>query len=79
MKTEIEESMTVKDLLERYSNLIQTFIDMKLLCAGCPADAFHTLADVAKEYGLDQREFLADLQKAAADAPPHSNYSEDHV
>jgi hybrid cluster-associated redox disulfide protein len=71
MKTVINEAMTVKELLDDQPHLLQRFIDLKLMCAGCPADAFHSLADVAKEYGLDQREFLADLQKAIGSAAGH--------
>jgi len=63
MKPRLRETVTVKELLEQHPNLLQTFIDMKLMCVGCPADAFHTLAEVAGEYGLDRREFLAGLQK----------------
>ena len=71
MKTAINETMTVKELLDDHPHLLQRFIDLKLMCAGCPADAFHSLADVAKEYGLDQREFLADLQKTIGSAAGH--------
>ncbi len=64
MKPRLRETVTVKELLEQHPNLLQTFIDMKRMCVGCPADAFHTLAEVAGEYGLDRREFFAGLQKS---------------
>lgn len=45
--------ITVKKLLNRYPSLIQLFMDFDLLCVGCPAEAFHTLSDVAREYNLN--------------------------
>lgn len=63
--------MTVKELLDHHPHLLQTFIDLKLMCAGCPADAFHSLAEVAKAYGLDQCAFLADLQETIGPAAGH--------
>jgi hypothetical protein len=44
------------------------------VCAGCPADLFLNLADVAKEYGLDQRAFLDDPQKAIGSAGGHHHH-----
>jgi hybrid cluster-associated redox disulfide protein len=53
MKPFLSREMTVKDLLDRYPQLLQLFMEMGLLCPGCPTEAFHTLEDVAREYHLD--------------------------
>jgi len=53
MKPFLSREITVKDLLDRYPQLLQLFMELGLLCPGCPAEAFHTLADVAREYHLD--------------------------
>jgi hypothetical protein len=37
------------------------------MCVGCPADAFHNLSDVAKEYNLDKRKLMARLEKVVDD------------
>ncbi len=50
--------VTVKELLERHPQLSHMFLDMGMLCAGCPAEAFHTLAEVAQEYELDMDQLL---------------------
>lgn len=76
MPTSIKGTMTVKEVLDRHPHLLQTFIDMKLMCVGCPADAFHTLAEVAGEYGLDRREFLSGLQKSIEAAAMRHQQSE---
>ncbi len=56
--------ITVKDLLDRYPRLMQTFMNMELLCVGCPAEGFHTLADVAQENHLDLNQLLQRIYKA---------------
>ncbi len=56
MNSTISTDITIKELLECYPQLLQTFMDMGLKCVGCSTEAFHTLEDVAREYhlGLDQ-------------------------
>ena len=50
--------ITVKELLDRYPKLLQEFLYFGLLCAGCPAEAFHTVEDIAKEYGYDPNKLI---------------------
>ncbi|MGA8281034.1 MAG: DUF1858 domain-containing protein [Desulfobacterales bacterium] len=64
METQLSSDITVKDLLDRYPQLLRTFMDLGLLCVGCPTEAFHTLADVAREYRLYQDQLLHRLQHA---------------
>jgi len=63
----ISTDITVKALLERHPQLLQTFLDMGLMCAGCPTEAFHTLKDVAREYHLDLSQLLKSLYGAIGD------------
>lgn len=67
MTTRISPEITVKDLLDRYPQLRQLFMDIGLLCLGCPAEAFHTLEDVAREYRLDMDQFLARIEMVIGD------------
>ncbi|MGA8020529.1 MAG: hypothetical protein WCA42_16795 [Desulfobacterales bacterium] len=64
METQLSSDITVKDLLDRYPQLLRTFMDLGLLCVGFPTEAFHTLADVAREYRLYQDQLLHRLQHA---------------
>ena len=64
MRICISESTTIQELLNFYPYLLPTFIDLGLMCVGCPADAFHNLADVAKEYGMDKKELITRLEAA---------------
>ncbi|WP_155316006.1 DUF1858 domain-containing protein [Desulfosarcina alkanivorans] len=49
----LSRDITVKALLDRHPRLLPLFMELGLPCPGCPAEAFHTLADVAREYHLD--------------------------
>ncbi|MCF8127708.1 MAG: DUF1858 domain-containing protein [Deltaproteobacteria bacterium] len=62
--------ITVKELLDRYPQALQPLMDLGLLCVGCPAEAFHTLADVAREYHLDPNQLLRRIHKAIQDEAP---------
>lgn len=61
---------TVKDVLDRYPGLLSTFMDLGLLCLGCPTEAFHTLSDVAREYHLDPDELLRRLDEDVREDEP---------
>ncbi len=55
--------ITVKELLDRYPKLIQAFMNLGLLCVGCPAEAFHTMINVANEYGYEPNELLEHFER----------------
>ena len=58
VNSNISTGITIKELLDRYPQVLQMFLDMELMCVGCPAETFHTLIDVAREYHLDRHQFL---------------------
>jgi hybrid cluster-associated redox disulfide protein len=47
----IDPEMTIQELLNQYPRATALFIARRMLCVGCPAQAFHTLADVARFHG----------------------------
>jgi len=57
------QDITIKVLLDRYPYLLKLFMDLGFLCLGCPAEAFHTLEDVAREYGYDLDILIQHIQK----------------
>lgn len=57
----LEVNMTVHELLRDHPSAMDVFIERKMLCVGCPAQAFHTLSEVARIYGLDGKSFMASL------------------
>jgi hybrid cluster-associated redox disulfide protein len=64
MQPRLSLNITVKELMDRHPQLLRQFMDLGLLCVGCPTEAFHTLTDVAREYGLDPNQLLHQLQHA---------------
>jgi len=63
MSTRISADISIKKLLDQYPMLLQTFIDLGLLCVGCPTEAFHTVEDIAKEYGYDPNKLTQYFQR----------------
>jgi hypothetical protein len=45
-------------------------MDMGLLCVGCPAEEFHDLTDVSREYRLDKDKLLYRLQQSIENSVP---------
>lgn len=65
----IDGTTTVKEVLINHPGVISFFIRRKMLCVGCPAEMFHTIKDVANNYGLLLEELLKDIQEVI-DAQP---------
>jgi hybrid cluster-associated redox disulfide protein len=64
MQPRLSLHLTVKELMDRHPQVLKRFMDLGLMCVGCPTEAFHTLTDVAREYGLDPDQLLHRLQHA---------------
>ena len=56
--------MTIRELLERHPRATAAFIKRRMLCVGCPAQAFHALEDAARIHGST----MDDLRAAIRDA-----------
>jgi hybrid cluster-associated redox disulfide protein len=63
----LDSKMTVSELIKAHPSVMDVFIKRKMLCVGCPTDTFHTLADVARIYGIVLKELLKDLRGAIDD------------
>ena len=42
-------------------------MDLGLLCIGCPAEAFHTVGNIAKMYGFDLNTLVHKINRAIQD------------
>ena len=65
----ISAQWTVKEVLDRYPQTLPAFLQLQLLCVGCPTEAFHTLADVAREYDLRIEDLLERIRSTIAERP----------
>ena len=59
--------ISVKELIDQYPTLIKSFMDLGLLCIGCPAEAFHTVEDIAKEYGYELNTLVHEINRVIQD------------
>jgi hybrid cluster-associated redox disulfide protein len=60
----IDSKMTIQELLGHHPCATAAFIKRRRLCVGCPAQAFHALADVARIHGCT----IDDLSDAIREA-----------
>ena len=77
MVPNISSHTTIGELLERYPQLIHLFMEMELMCVGCPAEGFHTIEDVSREYHLDLDRLLENISKVVRDDRVLSGLSPD--
>jgi hybrid cluster-associated redox disulfide protein len=61
----IDSEITVGELISRHPSVIRVFIQRKMLCVGCPVEAFHTLEDAARFHGILLVPLIQDLENAA--------------
>lgn len=62
--------LTVAEVLSQWPATIPVFLRHQTACVGCVMARFETLDEVAAIYGLDQRQFVAELRRAAEPEPP---------
>jgi len=60
----LDSKITIKALLENHPGALAVFIERRMLCVGCPTEAYHSLEDVARIHGCDLQDLLNSLQKA---------------
>jgi hybrid cluster-associated redox disulfide protein len=60
----IDSKMTIQELLGHHPCATAAFIKRRRLCVGCPAQAFHTLEDVACIHGGTVDDLRAAIRKA---------------
>jgi hybrid cluster-associated redox disulfide protein len=61
---ELDSSLTVEEVLERWPQTAPVFNHYRSACVGCALSPFCTLEDVAGTYHLNLTIFLADLRAA---------------
>ena len=67
MNSILSSDITVKELLDHHPQALQLFMDLGLLCVGCPTEGFHTLVDVAREYHLELNQLLQNIHETIDD------------
>ena len=61
---ELEESMVITEVFNRWPATTQVFIKHRMACVGCPMSKYSTLEDAIHIYKLSPESFLAELRRA---------------
>ncbi len=65
MTTEkITEKMNIREVIEKYPEVIPVFQKYNMGCIGCIAASFEKLSDIASVHGIDVKTFVDDLNNA---------------
>lgn len=64
MRTEGFIDMPVSEIMRRWPSTIGVFLDLDMVCVGCPIGVFHTLLEAADEHGLDLEMLVAEVSAA---------------
>ena len=62
---QISQYWTVSEILKKYPETRQVFIERKTLCLGCYLARFCNLKEVAQDYSLEIETLVHEIQKAA--------------
>jgi hybrid cluster-associated redox disulfide protein len=66
----IESTMSAEDLMKKWPATIEVFVRHRMACVGCPASAFHSIAECCKEYRLSLPNFMIEIEYAVAGTTP---------
>ena len=55
-------ALSVADLLERFPQAALVLVSYRMACVGCDIAAFHTVAEAAAIYRVDQERFVQELE-----------------
>lgn len=74
-KPKITKEMTIKEVVQKYPQVVTVFIDYGLHCVGCPLAQGESIEDAVKLHQIDIEKLLEDLNEVANKMPPRKKYS----
>ncbi len=60
----ITKEMNIREVIEKYPEVIPIFQKYNMGCIGCIAASFEKLSDIASVHGVDVKTFVNDLNNA---------------
>ena len=60
----ITKEMNIREVIEKYPEVIPIFQKYNMGCIGCIAASFEKLSDIASVHGVDVKTFVNDLNEA---------------
>jgi hybrid cluster-associated redox disulfide protein len=58
--------MPIDTVMRRWPATIAVLLRHHMLCVGCPIGGFHTVPEACWEHGVDEAEFVTELERAIA-------------
>ena len=59
----ITENMNIREVIEKYPQVVPVFHKYNIGCIGCIAASFERISDIAIVHGLDVKKFVDELNK----------------
>ena len=66
----ITAEMSIEEVATKYPQTIKVFFQHGMQCTGCYICGFHSIAESAKEYGVELEPLLNDLNDAIIERDP---------
>ena len=60
----ITEDMNIKEVLEKYPEVVAIFQKYNMGCIGCIAASFEKISDITAVHGVDSKKFVEELNAA---------------
>jgi hybrid cluster-associated redox disulfide protein len=60
----ITEEMNIREVIEKYPEVVPIFQKYNMGCIGCIAASFEKLSDIASVHGVNVKTFVNDLNEA---------------
>jgi len=59
----ITENMNIREVIEKYPQVVPVFHKYNIACIGCIAASFETISDIAIVHGIDIKKFVDELNR----------------
>jgi len=64
VEEKIKEDMNIREVIEKYPEVLPVFSKYNMGCVGCIAASFEKLSDIAAVHGVDVKKFVFELNQA---------------
>ena len=69
----ITAEMSIEEVAIKYPQTIKVFFQHGMQCTGCYICGFHSIAESAKEYGVELKPLLNDLNNVVTEKDPQGS------
>ena len=63
MAEKITEDMNIKEVIEKYPEVVAIFQKYNMGCIGCIAASFEKISDITAVHGVDSKKFVEELNE----------------